>query len=116
MLNHAPIFLNCFSRSGSNILWNFFLTHPNVCSPILETLEIFHLSWKGVTRSGLVAVIKSRQLRLFDQWFLRPRRLLSSDAQRYTDRTLYTWKMKTVHDAEMKYRYQDEVYTPNQVM
>lgn len=115
MLNRAPIFLHCFSRGGSNILWNAFLTHPDVCSPILETLDIFSLSLRKRRVEGFVATLMSRQPRFFGQWNLTPRSPLPKVAQGYIDRVFYRWKLKTLRDAEMRYKYEDEIYTPEEV-
>lgn len=111
----APIFLNCFSRGGSNILWNLFLTHPDVCSPILETLEIFRMGLRKPTLAGYKAAWLSRQWRLFDQWYLHERKPLNDQARRFIDETLYAWKLKTLTDVDMKYKYEDEVYTLDEV-
>ena len=46
-INKNPIILNCFSRGGSNILWNFFISHPSVCHPLQETLEIFGINLRS---------------------------------------------------------------------
>lgn len=40
MKNKKVIVINSISRSGSNILWNIFQSHPLVSSPILETGQI----------------------------------------------------------------------------
>jgi len=114
MLNKAPLFINSFSRGGSNIFWNLFLTHPDVCSPILETLEIFRIGRKG-RWSGYCAAWLTRQVRFFDQRNLSPRRPISRAAQEYIDRVLYEWKLKTVTDADMRYKSEHEVYTLDEV-
>jgi len=38
---HRPIFLYCFARGGSNILFNVFLSAPQLCSAGAETHKIF---------------------------------------------------------------------------
>lgn len=115
MLIQAPIFLNCFSRGGSNVFWNLFLTHPDVCSPIIETLEIFRLSWPKPRWEGFMAALLSRQPRLFDQWHLEPRHPLPASAQQYIDRTLYAWKLKTIDDIDMQFKREGERYTREEV-
>lgn len=111
MKNLAPIFLNCFSRGGSNILWNVFLSHPGVCSPIRETVEIFRLNLPFAGAEGLLAAFACRQWRLFDQWNLSPRKAIPGTGQRFIDGTFYRWKLKTLGDAEMKYKSETETYT-----
>lgn len=115
MLNRRPIFLNCFSRGGSNILWNIFLTHPEVCSPLKETLEIFRISWRKGTTEGLSAALRTRQIRFFDQWNLKERRIPSQSALDLIDRTLFGWKLKTLDDSEMRFKTEHEVYTEPEV-
>lgn len=114
MLNHAPIFINSFSRGGSNIFWNIFLTHPDVCSPILETLEIFKIGRHG-RWSGYRAAWLTRQVRFFDQRNLSPRRPISIAAQTFIDRILYEWKLKTYTDADMRYKSELETYSLEEV-
>lgn len=111
----SPIFLNCFSRGGSNILWNMFLSHPAVCSPIYETLEIFRFDRHGLTRAGWQAIWYSRQWRLFDQWYLRPRRPISYSAQKYIDKVFFKQKELTFTDVEMRYRAPGQTYTLQEV-
>ncbi|NCF69340.1 MAG: hypothetical protein GWP61_25590 [Chloroflexi bacterium] len=107
--------LNCFSRGGSNILWNIFLSHPDACSPIYEILEIFRLDRKGVTIAGIQAAWLTRQLRFFNQWFLAQRRPISSQAQQFIDAMLFLKKLLTLDDAEMRFREKNSVYTRKQV-
>jgi hypothetical protein len=111
----APIFLNCFSRGGSNILWNIFLSHPRVCSPIHETLAIFRADWRRPTRAGLWFALLSGQPHFFDQWYLHRRRSLSRPATRFMEATLQHWKMKTLADSEMRFKSEGEVYSKEDV-
>lgn len=115
MLNNKPIFLNCFSRGGSNILWNMFLSHPDVCSPMKETLEIFRFDRQRMTRAGWRVIWYGGQWNLFDQWYLRPRRPVSVKTEQFVDHTLALWKEKTFTDAEMRYKTEDEIYTLEEV-
>ena len=112
---HDPIFLNCFSRGGSNILWNIYLSHPDVVSPIRETLEIFRTGVHQPTMEGYVAALLSGQPHLFDQWTLAPRRPINGPAQGYIDRTLFRWQMKTLDNADMRWKSETERYTPEEV-
>lgn len=115
MKNQSPIFLNCFSRGGSNILWNIFLTHPDVCSPIAETIELFRLDRKGISRAGFKAAWLTQQRRFFNQWWLEERKPISRPAQAFIDQHLYEWKLKTLEDAEMCYKREGEPYQPSEV-
>ncbi len=114
-LNQHPIFLNCFSRGGSNIFWNIFLSHPDVVSPIEETLQIFRWDWRAPRWAGLKAILLSRQPGFFDQWALTPRRPLGPVAGRFLDAELHRWKLKTLTDSEMVYKSETERYTPAEV-
>ncbi|MDA8016082.1 MAG: sulfotransferase [Thermoanaerobaculia bacterium] len=113
--NRAPIFLNCLSRGGSNILWNLFLSHPGACSPIRETLEIFRIDRRRPTLTGLKFALLSAQPTFFDQWRLTPRPELNVRAARYMDRVLYREKMRTVSDAEMCFKNPTERYREDEV-
>lgn len=115
MKNLKPILLNCFSRGGSNILWNFLLSHPQACSPIEETLQIFRWDWRAPRRAGLQAIWHTRQPRFFDQWNLAPRQPLRPPAQRFIDQTLFEWKLKTLQDKEMRWKSQSETYAADEV-
>lgn len=115
MKNPSPIILNCFSRGGSNILWNILLSHPEVCSPIEETLEIFRIDWRDLRWSGLQAAWLTRQWKFFDQWNLQLRGAISGDARAFIDDTLFHWKLKTLEDDEMRYKTKDVLYTTAEV-
>ncbi|MCO5187160.1 MAG: sulfotransferase [Anaerolineae bacterium] len=115
MRNQHPIFLNCFSRGGSNIFWNVFLSHPDACSPIEETLEIFRLDRKGVRWAGMQAAALSRQWRIFNQWHLQPRRPIGRQAQQLIDETLRRRKLDTLSDPEMVFKREAEKYQAEDV-
>jgi len=115
MKNSAPIFLNCFSRGGSNIFWNIFLSHPEVCSPIRETLQILGAGLWHRTLAGYRVALSSRQPRLFDQWNLEERRPISQGTQELIDRTFYRCKLKTVDDPEMRYKEENLLYTQEEI-
>jgi hypothetical protein len=115
MKNKAPIILNCFSRGGSNILWNVLLSHPEVCSPIEETLQIFRFDWRAPRAAGLQAAWLSGQWNFFDQWNFQARKPISKRAQSFIDETLHQWKLKTLQDDEMRWKSKEEIYTRTEV-
>jgi hypothetical protein len=115
MRNQAPIILNCFSRGGSNILWNMYLTHPEVCSPIRETLEIFRLNLRAPRIEGYLAVLLLGQFNFFNQWNLKTRRPPPKRGQNFIDRTLFDWKRKTFTDPEMCFKDEIKKYTLEEV-
>ena len=114
MLNKKPIVLNCFSRGGSNIIWNFFISHPHVCHPIEETLQIFHTNWRSPRLKGYKISILARQY-LFDQWKLNQRMSINEKAKYYIDKILYEEKLSTYTDKYMQYKYGDEKYSLEEV-
>lgn len=115
MKNRAPIILNCFSRGGSNILWNILLSHPEVCSPIEETLQIFRFDRRAPRWAGLQAAWLTGQWNFFDQWNLNDRKPVSARAQAFIDETLFQWKLRTLEDDEMRWKDHDTVYTRAEV-
>jgi hypothetical protein len=62
-----------------------------------------------------MAALLSGQWRLFDQWYLAPRPSIPRRAQEYIDRTLFVWKMKTLTDADMRYKAEGQTYTAEEV-
>ncbi|MBT3960801.1 MAG: hypothetical protein HOE96_02895 [Candidatus Marinimicrobia bacterium] len=114
MLNTSPIVLNCFSRGGSNILWNYFLSHPDVCHPIEETLQIFSTSIK-VPRSEGFKVAWMEKRFLFNQWNFNNRMPVSSKTAKYIDDVLYKRKLGNLFDQDMKYKLENKLYTKNEV-
>ncbi|GAB5522689.1 MAG: hypothetical protein Roseis2KO_05610 [Roseivirga sp.] len=116
MKNHAPIILNCFSRGGSNILWNIFLSHPEVCSPIKETLELFRINpRKNPKWAGYKLALLSAQPLFFNQWHLRPRKDISAKTRQYIDQILFDNKLNTLQDSEMKFKAEDQLYSRDEV-
>jgi len=97
MLNRRPIFINAFSRGGSNMMVNFLLSHPDVCISAGETHKVF----KPGTRfdHGWMRIKK----RLFYDYPIRiaigqdyfwpnlvkPRKEVPNYIRKYIDRLLY---------------------------
>ena len=114
MKNKSPIILNCFSRGGSNILWNFFLSHPNVCHPLEETIQIFNTNIRAPRIAGYRIALMTRQ-NLFDQWSLKNRRVISKKSSEYIDAIFYKKKMNNLFDNEMKYSDENNIYSSNEI-
>lgn len=110
-----PIFINCYSRGGSNILWNMLLSHPLVCSPIRETLDIFHFGLRPLRADGWSFALTSLQPRFFDQWSFHERRPLNALARRTLDRGLRRWMHATLTDPEMVFAAPGRRYTEHEV-
>tara|TARA_B100001250_G_C19682986_1_gene736710 strand:+ start:149 stop:1039 length:891 start_codon:yes stop_codon:yes gene_type:complete len=103
MKNKSPIILNCFSRGGSNILWNLFLSHPNVCHPLEETIQIFNTSLRAPRFAGYKINFMTRQ-NLFNQWNLKDRRTIGKKSSEYIDNVLFNKKLNNVFDKDMQYK------------
>ena len=115
MLNKKPIVLNCFSRGGSNIIWNFFISHPYVCHPIEETLQIFNTNWRSPRLKGYKISILAKQ-NLFDQWKLYERMSINKKAKDYIDKILFKEKLSSYNDKYMQYKYENEKYSLEEVI
>tara|TARA_Y100001970_G_C14221897_1_gene853200 strand:+ start:1702 stop:2601 length:900 start_codon:yes stop_codon:yes gene_type:complete len=113
-LNKNPIILNCFSRGGSNILWNYFLSHPNICHPIEETLQIFCTSLKAPRVEGYKVAFMEKRF-LFNQWNFNDRSIVKSKTAKYIDRVLYRKKINNIFDNDMKYKSENEVYSKTEI-
>ena len=92
-----------------------FLSHPGVCSPIQETLQIFSINLRSPRFEGMKTVFLSKQLNLFNQWYFKERKAVSCHAKKYIDDTLYNWKLKTINDCEMIYKFDDQKYNIEEI-
>ena len=113
-LNKSPIILNCFSRGGSNILWNYFLSHPNICHPLEETLQIFCTNIKAPRVEGYKVAFMEKRF-LFNQWNFNERSIVKSKTAKYIDRVLYRKKINNIFDNDMKYKSENEVYSKKEI-
>jgi len=95
MLNTKVIVLSGFSRGGTNIAWNLLQSHPQVCSPIYETGELFRRSWV---------------LRLCRLLAGRNRKCIHT-----IDDKLFKAKMLTMGHLDNKYIADGELYTHEKV-
>jgi len=119
MLNRAPIFLNGFTRGGSNIVTNLLLTHPGVCLPTGETQKVF-LGETGVEprwrtpykrwRYDFPLALSGRR-GLFDPDNLSDRPPLSRWAMRHIDRVLYRERFAARHERHNRYAAEGVLYT-----
>ena len=116
MNNKSIIVLNCFSRGGSNILWNVFLSHPEVCSPIKETLELFRINpLKSPSLDGYKFCLLSKKINYFNQWNLNERAAIDLKSKEFIDKVLYKNKLQTFYDDEIKYKSETEIYNLNEI-
>ena len=109
------IILNCFSRGGSNLLWNIFLSHPDVCSPNRETLEIFDFNLRAPKLSGLKTLFYTKDFRFFNQWNFRDRKKVSSKTISFIDEKLYEMKLSTKVHNDMKFKYENVEYNLDEI-
>lgn len=95
MFNTKVIVLSGFARGGTNIAWNILQSHPDVCSPIYETGELFSRSWK---------------LR-----FCRPLARRIDVCKKVIDAQLIESKLETLEHADNKFIKEGKLYTVEQV-
>lgn len=97
-------------------MWNIFLSHPEVCSPIGETLELFRINpRKNPKWAGYKLALLSGQPLFFNQWHLKPRKEISRRTQTYIDQVLFEHKLNTLYDSEMKFKAEGQSYTREEV-
>lgn len=119
MLNNAPIFLNGFTRGGSNIVTNLLLSHPGVCLPTGETQKVF-LGETGVEprwrtpykrwRYDFPLALSGRR-DLFNPDDLSERPTLSPWAMRHIDRVLYRERFVARHEMHNRFVSEGVLYT-----
>ena len=107
--------MNCFSRGGSNLLWNIFLSHPDVCSPNRETLEIFDFNLRSPKLSGLKTLFYTKDFRFFNQWNFKDRKKVSSKTINFIDEKLYEMKFLTKVHNDMKFKYENVEYNLDEI-
>lgn len=128
MLNRHPIFLNCFTQGGSNILWNIVVSHPDVASPTTEMHSCFEngvnfgmrknrrrLSWINFSWSGLALLALTRQPRFFDVRNVKPRRRVGRLAERIIDARLFAAKQKSIEERGFRYKDEGHLYSPEEI-
>lgn len=89
------ILVSGFARGGTNILWNILQSHPQVCSPRLETGEIFY-------ESHVLRILKK------SPWIPGISRFM-------VDHILYNYKMLTLGHPTNIYKTEDERFTEEEV-
>ena len=115
MKNKKPIILNCFSRGGSNLLWNIFLSHPDVCSPNRETLEIFDFNLRAPKLSGIKTLFYTRDIRFFNQWNLKDRKKVSMKTKSFINDKLFDMKLSTKNHVDMKFKFENVEYSLDEI-
>jgi len=113
MKNNSVILINGFTRGGTNILWNIVQSHPQVCSPVYETGEIFRTRWplRFLRGAHTVSPTLHRVLkkRLFDAPPFRKR------VHTWIDEKLYRLKLETLQLEDAKFKDETTAYTDQEV-
>lgn len=128
MRNRNPIFLNCFTQGGSNILWNMIVSHPDVCSPKTETHSCFENGinlgmnktkrpwhWIIISWTGIALFLLTLQHRLFDVRNIRPRRLIPGLAERIIDYRLFNAKCLSFDEQGFKFKGPNVLYSTEEL-
>ena len=95
MRNKKVIVLSGYARGGTNIAWNLLQSHPEVCSPMYETGQLFRWSW--------ILFI----CRLFLGYPRFCRRMIDAELHRY--------KMMNLNHMDNKYIKEEKLYTAQQI-
>ncbi|MCG8366392.1 MAG: sulfotransferase [Pseudanabaenales cyanobacterium] len=95
MLNTKVIVISGFARGGTNIAWNLLQSHPEICSPIYETGELFYRSWA--------------------LWFCRLLAEQIIDYQRIIDNQLFRFKLLSLKHPDDRFIAEGELYTHEQI-
>lgn len=93
-LNQKVIVLSGFARGGTNIVWNILQSHPQICSGIRETGQLFNESLKLKLGYALRFLSFGREL---------------------IDEELFRFKMQNVSHYENKHKSPSQIYTEREV-
>ena len=118
MLNVRPIFLNALARGGSNILVNFFLSHPEVCISSGEMHKVFKGRARFDTRFDSLRkrLFYDRAIRIlsgqniFNTQLLEPRKHVSPMLMRYIDWIFYQGRFKAMVETHNLYKAENVKY------
>lgn len=95
--NKHVILLSGFRRGGTNILWNILQSHPKVCSPILETGQVFNKS------------LKLRFVTRMRKWFSDEKIASLIDSE------LFKFKLKTLSHDDNRFKHPEQIYTEEEI-
>lgn len=119
MLNKKPIFLNCFSRGGSNMLVNLLVSHPNVCLCHGELHKVFKP--RTPFDDGFARVVRrftiDYPIRLvmrqnyFKPNLVAPRNHVPYLLRRYFDHLLYYGRFTALSESYNLYKSEGVEYT-----
>ena len=118
-----------FQRGGTDLLWYFLLSHPDVCRTQGETHQVFRGRW-GTTGTGnrryhvarnLAALARGFPLLLmqredvFSQHAMRARRPFGRFAAWYVDKMLFEAKMRAREPNQNRYKFPGVLYTLDEI-
>ncbi len=121
MLNKNPIFVVAFARGGSNILFNFLISHPDVCTPRGEIQQVF----KGMGGEGLrtrlakrlryvpMMLLERSDIFAVDNW--QARTPFTPTTQRRIDRILFHDKIKARAPGQNLFKTEGERYSKEEI-
>lgn len=121
MLNKRPIFIVSISFSGTNILLNLLLSHPNVCVPRGETLQVFIGRGEESlqTRFGkllrYLPIVFTEGYHVLSENLWKPRSPLNTFTKIYIDKVLYAEKLKTHLPGMNLYKTENVKYTLDEI-
>ena len=101
MRNKKVIVVSGFSRGGTNILWNIFQSHPEICSASFETGTIFHKKRHKFSR--VISVLRRTGLIRFKPFL------------HLMDYQFFRYKMRNYTDRQNKYKFEGETYNKEEV-
>ena len=94
MLNKKVILLSGYARGGTNITWNILQSHPDICSPVHETANLFKKSFKLRACQYLGKYI---------------------DCSRIIDRELLKFKLSNLEHPDNKFISEGTMYTAERI-
>jgi len=94
MLNNKVILLSGYARGGTNITWNILQSHPDICSPVHETVNLFRKS------------NKLRVCQFLSKYF---------DCSKTIDHELQKFKLSNLEHPDNKYISENELYTADRI-
>ena len=118
MKNKKLIVINGFQRGGTNIVYNIFQSHPQVCSANdLETGQILSQNYRIPSRKILGYFIKRLKLSLYD--LLNKKFILNSFMVSIfgivVDYIFYKYKLKNFYNKYNRFKYENILYSMNEI-
>lgn len=118
MKNSKVIVINGLQRSGTNILYNIFQSHPSVCSiHNKETGEIISQLYRFKSHRAIFFLI--RRLKMIFYNLLNKKVVLDSSLVyifgKIIDWIFFQYKMQDLNDPYNRFKFENELYTKEDV-